>query len=115
MDLIRKLMLQFERDNSSIPDGYTKLEVAYNVNQMVKSGLIEAHLVSGCLPGTGRYRPLDFIFQDITPAGHDFIAHVRNDTIWNKVKDEMKRKAVSATVEIIIQVARVVALAHVSS
>jgi len=108
-------MLQFERDDSSIPDGYTKLDVAYQVNQMVKSGLIEAHVTSGCLPGTGRYRPLGFIFQDITPQGHDFIAYIRSDTIWNKVKDELKRKAVSATVEIVIQVARVVALAHVGS
>jgi len=99
MDLIRKLMLQFEHDDSSIPEGYSKEEVAYHVKQMVKSGLIEAAVVEA--PSPGKMKPTQFIFRDITPAGHDFIAAIRNDGIWSKLKTKFKDKAVDMTVELL--------------
>jgi hypothetical protein len=104
MDLIRELMLRFEHDDTSVPDGSTKQEVAYHVKQMWKSGLIDAEVTEA--PSPGKRRPIDFIIHDITPAGHDFITAIRNERFWSKVKDEFRKKAAPATVELIVFVAK---------
>lgn len=42
-------------------------------------------------------------FTDITPQAHEFIANIREDTIWNKVKDKSKKigaTSLSAMVQI---------------
>jgi Hypothetical protein (DUF2513) len=107
MDLIRELMLRFERDDTSIPEGFTKEQVAYHVRQMRESGLIDAHIISA--PSPGKIRPVDFIIHDITPAGHDFIAAIRNEGFWSKVKEEFKKNAAPLTVQLIVSVAKYLA------
>ena len=93
MDLIRDLMLRFERDDISLPTGHTKSEVAYHVKQMKLSGLVDAHITEA--PSPGRIEPTDYIIHDITPAGHDFIAAVRNEGLWAKVRKYFKERRVS--------------------
>ena len=106
MDLIRDLLLKFERDDASIPEGHTKHEVAYHVNQMVKSGLIEATVIQAFSPGTGRMKPVDFVFGDITPAGHDFIAGLKNENFWTKLKHEASTKVVPLTLDLLVLIAK---------
>ena len=31
-----------------------------------------------------------FIFKDLTPLGHEFLANIRDDNNWNKIKDSAK-------------------------
>src|ERR1051325_9948176 len=101
MELIRLLLLRFEQDDVSIPDGYTRLEVAYHVKQMNLSGLIDATVMEA--PSPGKLLPVKFIVHDITPAGHDFIAKIRNETTWVKVKTEVAKRSAPITIEIIKQ------------
>jgi len=104
MDLIRELLLRFERDDLSIPEGHTKLEVAYHVKQMVQSGLIDATVVEA--PSPGRIKPVDFIFRDIKPAGHDFIAALKNDGFWAKLKREAAAKVAPLTLDLLVVFAK---------
>ena len=104
MDLIRELLLKFEHDDRSIPEGRTKLEVAYHVNQMVKSGLIEAAVIQA--PSPGRMKPVDFVFGDITPAGHDFIAALKNDSFWAKLKREASARIAPLTLGLLVLIAK---------
>jgi hypothetical protein len=104
IELIRNLMLRFENEDGSIPDGYTEDEVAYHVKQMKLSGLLDAEIIEA--PSPGKLRPKHFIVHDITPAGHDFIATIRNEGFWARVKDELKKKAAPFTVELIVIVAK---------
>ena len=104
MDLIRELLLKFERDDTSIPEGRTKQEVAYHVNQMVQSGLIKATVIQA--PSPGKFKPLDFVFGDITPAGHDFIAGMKNDSFGAKLKREASAKAAPLTLDLLIFIAK---------
>jgi hypothetical protein len=104
MDLIRELLLRFEHDDTSIPEGYTKLEVAYHVNQMVQSGLVDATVIQA--PSPGRIKPVDFIFRDIRPAGHDFIAALKNDGFWAKLKREASARVAPLTLDLLVLVAK---------
>ena len=104
MDLIRELILNFEHDDVSIPDGYTMSEVAYHVKQMVKSGLIEASVIEA--PSPGKMKPVNFIFRDITPAGHDFIAAMKDAGFWAKLKREATNRAAPMTLDLLLLVAK---------
>jgi Hypothetical protein (DUF2513) len=107
MDLIRKLLLRFERDDTSIPDGYTNYEVAYHVNQMVKSGLIDAEISQERLPGRpGTLVPSGFRVRDIEPAGHDFIAGLKDDGFWAKLKREALARVAPLTLDLLILIAK---------
>jgi len=99
MDLIRDLLLRFEKDDVSIPEGCTQEEVAYHVKQMKLSGLIDATVIEA--PSPGKLRPVKFIVHDITPAGHDFIAKIRNEGLWSKVKTEITKLGVPITIEVV--------------
>jgi hypothetical protein len=61
----------------------TKDEVAYNIKLLKNAGLIEAIDVSGS-------HGMGFIPQSLTNEGHDFIDAIRNDKVWDKVKDKAK-------------------------
>jgi hypothetical protein len=104
MDLIRELLLRFERNNVVPPEGYTKLEVAYHVNQMVQSGLIDAEVMQA--PSPGRLKPVGFIFRDIRPAGHDFIAALKDDGFWAKLKREASARVAPLTLDLLLVIAK---------
>jgi hypothetical protein len=104
MDLIRNLLLRFERDDCSIPEGHTKIEVAYHVNQMVHSGLVDAEVIKA--PSPGRIKPVDFFIKDITPAGHDLIAGLRDDGFWTKLKREAVKRAAPLTLDVLVVIAK---------
>lgn len=103
MELIRELLLRFERNDTSIPPGHAQEEVAYHVKQMRLSGLVDAHIVER--PSPGKVKPVDFIVHDLTPAGHDFIAKIRNENLWSKVKTELAKKGVPLTLDLVVHAA----------
>ena len=91
-ELIRALMLHLESAdkvvNANIPvEGYSTNQVAYHLAQIIDSGLAS---------GAVRYSsgnedptiPIAVMVTRLTPAGHDFIESVRNDTVWKKVKSK---------------------------
>lgn len=88
-DLIRELLLTFEEieyeeifileNNLDKPllKMYSDSEIFYHVRQLEASDLI---VIKPFADGTTR------IF-DLTPSGHNFIANIRSDTNWSKIKD----------------------------
>ena len=42
--------------------------------------------------------------SDLTPEGHDFLANIRTDTVWNKVKESSAKVGVDS-LPVIIQIA----------
>lgn len=63
-------------------ENYSYNEIFYHLSQMSKSGLLDnVHI----------YEELEsFFVGDISPSGHAFIANIRNDTFFNKVKNIAK-------------------------
>lgn len=63
---------------------YSNDEILYHLNQLYLSGYIIAPT---------RHKLIDetFLVNDLSPAGHEFISNIRNDTNWNKVKKISKQ------------------------
>lgn len=56
---------------------YSAKEIAYHVSQCAASGMFIGY--QGDLSG-------NFIIRDISPKAHEFLANIREDTVWNKTK-----------------------------
>ena len=73
---------------------FTHDEILYHIRQAHESGLIRGvHYYDG---------GATVIVQDLTPAGHEFLANIRNPSVW---KDVCK-KAANASLPIIIEIAK---------
>lgn len=74
---------------------YTHDEIVYHVHQCMLAGFIH-----GCdINLTGAY----ITIEDLTPAGHEFLANVRKNQIWEKVKgiaSEVGTNSLSSLAEI---------------
>ncbi len=94
MDCLRSILLQVEDkatlDNlvefpnefdADVIQHYTVEALAYHINQCYQAGLL--------IPEDDEH-PWDFslntLIRDLTPKGHEFLANVRQDTLWNKTK-----------------------------
>ncbi len=85
MELIRAILLKLEEDQSfpkSVKievDGFSGREIQYHLFLLHDAGFIEGHRIDTESP--------EFCVRAITNAGHDFLAYVKNDTLWNKAKE----------------------------
>ncbi|MFW5436364.1 DUF2513 domain-containing protein [Paenibacillus apiarius] len=60
---------------------YSPEEVFYHINQCELSGLLtEVNWFIG----------RECLIHDLSPAGHEFLANIRNDNNWNKTKEVAK-------------------------
>lgn len=93
MDLVRDILLCVEetttpcvkweyRYGDRVPERlrkYTQEEVEYHVDLCAESGLLR---------GAAVYNGGLWIdVKDLTSSGHDFLANIRKDSVWKKVKD----------------------------
>ena len=108
-DLIRALMLLLEQANSYINDsvvveGYTRDQVAYHLGLIVRAGYAEGPQPRYSSSGNDPTIPLAVVVNRLSPAGHDFIAALRDDTVWAKVKERLAKVGGTASLDIIGQV-----------
>lgn len=89
-DCVRDILLTIEELSApfqtvAVPDPsqarlspYAKEEVQYHVLQCEA-----ANLICGVKPfSKGR-----FLVRDLTPKGHEFLANIREQSVWNKTKE----------------------------
>ena len=108
-DCIRDILLDIESvssisnacvyDSDSPPDKlckYSKEEIGYHARQCSKSNLVDGFRLFGdCETIT---------VSDLTPKGHEFLANIRENKIWNGVKT-ISEKVGSASLDAITQIA----------
>lgn len=76
-------------------DKYSHDEIIYHIKQCEQAGLIE---------GVDYYDDGDYIvINDLTPSGHDFLANIRQDTVWNGIKN-IAKKVGSTSLSALIQI-----------
>ncbi len=96
-ECIRDLLLEVEEhvthfdmyryDVETLPSNnrlakYSANEVFYHAKQCSMSGLLlNVSFVTG--------ETVCYI-QDLSPAGHEFLANIRSDSVWNKTKERAK-------------------------
>lgn len=79
----------FERLSEYTPD-----EILYHIRQCT---------ISNLLYNTKWVENTSLYVQDLSPEGHEFLANIRNDTIWKKVKaisDKVGSEALPALIQI---------------
>lgn len=108
-DLIRLLLLDLEFANDHVNDshavpGYTRDQIAYHLALIVKAGYAEGPQPRYSSTGNDPTIPIGVLVTRLTPAGHDFIATLRDDTVWAKVKERLAKVGGSASLEAIGQV-----------
>jgi|KBSMisStandDraft_5_1062788.scaffolds.fasta_scaffold52733_4 uncharacterized Zn-binding protein involved in type VI secretion len=114
MELVRKILLAMEADPHGFAAddftiaGYGQEVIGHHVWLMEQGNLITASATTVqrdgspvALPGT------------ITWIGHDFLAVVRNDTVWAKVKVVLKDKGLSLPFTLLQELALKILAAHV--
>lgn len=85
-----------ELTNFPLLDPYSHEEIVYHVRQCELADLIyEVHYYDGG-------NTIDIL--DLTPRGHEFLANVHSDTIWNNVK-EVSTKVGSKSLNALTQIA----------
>jgi hypothetical protein len=101
MDLVRSILLKAEEQPAGKPlsdlsalgsDQTTLTEHVWLLRQ--------AHLVEASFPGDSPSHGM-FMILRLTPAGHDFVAHARQDTSWAKAKSHATKLGVGLTVEVL--------------
>lgn len=96
-DCIRTLLFQLEEKTSfsssfeyDINDDYPELndysaeEIQYHIQQMYMSNLCTKPL----------FHSDGFEVMDLTSEGHKFLAEIRSDTHWNRIKDISKQASI---------------------
>jgi len=98
MDLIRNMVLAL-RDSNTILQGLPGVsEISFNEHAKLLSeaGLVEAKFLSSNPPTAA-------ILFRLTWDGQDFADSIKEDTIWNKVKDKLLKPTVSFTFPLLLE------------
>ncbi len=100
MDLARRILLEVEK----VPDpmrpidlaieGYESVDVSYHVQLLHEAGL----LVATDFTSNSGYK---WSPRRLTWAGHEFLDAARDDTLWNKVKAQVKDKLASVSFDML--------------
>lgn len=105
-DLIRSLLLKIERNQTDHPvwqldvDGISQQAVIYHIWLLKDAGLIVAD-VDEVSDGT-----LDsFIIYCLTWAGHEFLDAVRDEEIWQNIRNRLYQKLSGVPFDVVKSVA----------
>lgn len=85
----------FDTDREAVAGGFSPDEVLYHARQCDLAGMLykcQFDLSGG------------FTVSDLSPKGHEFLANIREDTIWNSVK-AVSAKVGSKSIGAISQIA----------
>lgn len=89
----------FNHDNLSF-DGHSEASVSEHALLMHEAGLIEINFVE-MINGDRRLT----ILRRLLNPGHDLLAVICNDTVWNRTKEKVSSTVGSATIEMMKGVA----------
>lgn len=90
----------YDKDNPPLSlSGYSHEEIIYHIRQSRDAGLITTSPFYDC--GDSVH------ITDLTPHGHEFLANIRTETVWKKLRD----KGISS-IPILFQLAKDFALSY---
>ena len=105
-DVVRKILIKLEEIGNTSSfihhdqvNGYDPEVVAYHMQLLDEAGLIKARCT---FTGGG----LTAAAQSMTWTGHEFLDQIRNDTVWNTVKNNAREKGISLSLDVIVQLAK---------
>lgn len=106
MDLYRLILFKIEDEYRSTGlsnlqiDGYDIETIAYHCDLLFEAGLIKSYKPTYANDGI-----YFFSVGALTWEGHDFLDKIRENTMWNRTKTNIKENALPMTLEVIKSVA----------
>lgn len=78
---------------------YSNEELIYHVKYCIEAGLLSdaGYIANGMIR-----------IEDLTPAGHEFIANIRDNSVWSKVKSAAEKIGVSSAPAIVELASKIV-------
>ena len=116
-ELIRALMLDLEVATQAVNDhhavaGFGRAQVAYHLALILKAGFAEGPQPQYSNSGGDPTIPTLVVVLRLTPSGHDFIAAIRDDAVWAKVKERTGKIAGGVTLAMLKEVGIAVIKQH---
>lgn len=110
MDLLRKILFaieeQYEPGQGYIfilrVDGYGMPTLAEHCSLLCQAGLVQDYEET-----RGGDKTVAFTVGNLTSAGYDYLELIRIDKVWKKTQDEIKKKDLPASIEMIAKIAGV--------
>lgn len=109
-EIIREVLLRLESINTPNAyvnansfDGLPEQEVAYNMRLLSEAGYIDARIMASS-SGDGKINAALAI--RLTNAGHDLLDTMRNDSVWNKVKEKFTSNGIEMTFDLVVSVGK---------
>ena len=115
IELIRSFLIFFEEKESTEPvglppiDGYSEAPVREHLILLDEAGLLRCERVF-----SKNGRVIYVIPFDLTWDVHEFLHTIRNDALWQKIKDTIGRGGLSLGFEVVSRVATKLVLSQVS-
>jgi hypothetical protein len=109
-EIIRAILFRLE--NSNTPNvhinansfnEFDEQEVAYNMRLLDEAGLIEAKIKNSS-DGSGKI--LLAAATRLTNGGHDLLDTIRNETVWDKIKDKFAKSELDMTFDLVVAVGK---------
>jgi hypothetical protein len=96
MNLIRFLLLDTEGEDPK-PDlsPYSEEQKVYHSALLIEAGLVDGRIIGG-----SNGEPVGTVTLRLTWAGHEFLDAARNDTIWHKAGERIKKSGVDVTMSL---------------
>ena len=100
MNLIRLLLLETEGEDPK-PDlsAFSEDQRVYHSALLIEAGLVHGEIVTD---GSGQ--PAGTVILRPTWAGHEFLDAARNDTIWHKAGERIKKSGVDVTLSLMKEI-----------
>lgn len=108
MELMRKILLAIEKEYIPGEGAIYDLEIEnYNLPEVAEHCrlLHQSKLINDYEPQFGDGTIMGFAVGNLTNQGYDYLEQIRNEQIWDKTKEEVKKSNLPETVEWIGKVA----------
>jgi hypothetical protein len=107
-DLVRALLLQFEaKEDSSVVEkpevpGYSYELVAYHCRLLHDAGLLRCEPIKSSTSD----RVIRVLPFELTWDGQEFLAKIRADTTWARIKAQAKEKSLALSFTVVSEIAK---------
>lgn len=102
-DTIRELLTKVEEctlpaDMIQLQDFPTdrSAEISYHMKLLIEAGLVSGQMINTMGPEVK-----DFLAEQLTWNGHEFLDSIRSDTVWQKTKKMFTEQGLSMTFDLI--------------
>ena len=108
--IIRAILLKLEESetpntvlNANNLPPFEEQAVAYHIRLLANAGHITAN-VSESRSGDGRIYVA--LARNLSNSGHELLDTIRNDKVWDKIQEKVKKDGLEMTVDVVLMVGR---------